>query len=123
MKTQSNYLRNAKFRMENKKWLKYSSNISLRIIAALEENKNMTQKALAEIIGVSPQYINKILRGQENLSLSTIAKISDALGVELISFPKFSFDKTDDFRNKKNVEYILGAVRQLDKISSKKICK
>ena len=96
MKTQSNYLQNAKFRMENKKWLKYSSNISLRIIAALEENKNMTQKALAEIIGVSPQYINKILRGQENLSLSTIAKISDALGVELISFPKSDHDV---FRN------------------------
>jgi transcriptional regulator with XRE-family HTH domain len=53
----------------------------------------MTQKALAENIGVSPQYINKVLNGQENLSLQTIAKLSDALNIELISFPKFIFDE------------------------------
>ena len=115
MKAQSNYLENAKFRVENKKWLKYSSNIALRIIAALEQNKKMSQKALAEILDVSPQYINKILKGQENLSLSTIAKISEALGVDLISFPKFAFDKSLDFYTKKNVEHILKSTRQLEK--------
>jgi len=93
MKTQSNYLQNAKFRIENKKWLSYSSNITLRVLAAIEENEQMTQKALAEIIGVSPQYINKVLKGQENLSLQTIAKLSDALNIELITFPKFLFDE------------------------------
>ncbi len=93
MKTQSNYLHNAKFRIENKKWLSYSSNITLRVLAAIEENEQMTQKALAEMIGVSPQYINKVLKGQENLSLQTIAKLSDALNVELITFPKFLFDE------------------------------
>ncbi|MEI7489399.1 MAG: helix-turn-helix transcriptional regulator [Chryseobacterium sp.] len=93
MKTQSNYLQNAKFRIENKKWLSYSSNITLRVLAAIEENEQMTQKALAEMIGVSPQYINKVLKGQENLSLQTIAKLSDALNVELITFPKFLFDE------------------------------
>ena len=93
MKTQSNYLQNAKFRIENKKWLSYSSNITLRVLAAIEENEQMTQKALAEMIRVSPQYINKVLKGQENLSLQTIAKLSDALNVELITFPKFLFDE------------------------------
>ena len=93
MKKQSNYLHNAKFRIENKKWLSYSSNITLRVLAAIEENEQMTQKALAEMIGVSPQYINKVLKGQENLSLQTIAKLSDALNVELITFPKFLFDE------------------------------
>jgi len=53
----------------------------------------MSQKALAECVGVSPQYINKVLNGQENLSLQTIAKLSDALNIELISFPKFIFDE------------------------------
>ena len=91
MKTQSNYLQNAKFRIENKKWLSYSSNIALRVLAALEESEQMTQKALAETIGVSPQYINKVLKGQENLSLQTIAKLSEALNIELITFPKFLF--------------------------------
>ena len=86
-------MHNANFRIENKKWLSYSSNITLRVLAAIEENEQMTQKALAEMIGVSPQYINKVLKGQENLSLQTIAKLSDALNVELITFPKFLFDE------------------------------
>ena len=85
-------MHNAKFRIENKKWLSYSSNITLRVLAAIEENEQMTQKALAEMIGVSPQYINKVLKGQENLSLETIAKLSEALNIELITFPKFLFD-------------------------------
>jgi len=93
MKTQSNYLQNAKFRIENKKWLSYSSNIALRVLAALEESEEMTQKTLAEKVGVSPQYINKVLKGQENLSLQTIAKLSEALNIELITFPKFLFDQ------------------------------
>ena len=96
MKKQSNYLQNAKFRIENKKWLNYSSQIALRIIAAMEESEHMSQKALAECVGVSPQYINKVLNGQENLSLQTIAKLSDALNIELISFPKFLFDDPFD---------------------------
>ena len=93
MKTQSNYLQNAKFRIENKKWLSYSSNIALRVLAALEESEQITQKTLAERVGVSPQYINKVLKGQENLSLQTIAKLSEALNIELITFPKFLFDQ------------------------------
>ena len=93
MKTQSNYLQNAKFRIENKKWLSYSSNIALRVLAALEESEEMIQKSLAEKVGVSPQYINKVLKGQENLSLQTIAKLSEALNIELITFPKFLFDQ------------------------------
>jgi transcriptional regulator with XRE-family HTH domain len=93
MKTQSNYLQNANFRIQNKKWLSYSSNIALRVLAALEESEQMTQKNLAEMVGVSPQYINKVLKGQENLSLQTIAKLSEALNIELITFPKFLFDE------------------------------
>ena len=93
METQSKYLQNAKFRIENKKWLSYSSNIALRVLAALEESEQMTQKTLAEMVGVSPQYINKVLKGQENLSLQTIAKLSEALNMELITFPKFLFDQ------------------------------
>ena len=93
METQSKYLQNAKFRIENKKWLSYSSNIALRVLAALEENENMTKETLAQMIGVSPEYMNKVLKGQENLSLETIAKLSEVLNVELITVPKFLFDQ------------------------------
>ena len=93
MEAQSKYLQNAKFRIENKKCLSCSSNIALRVLAALEENENMTKETLAQMIGVSNEYMNKILKGQENLSLEIIAKLSEALNVELITFPKFLFDQ------------------------------
>ena len=96
MKQQSKYLENAKFRIENKTWLNYSRNIAIRIISALEDNENMSQKTLAEKLEVSPQYISRILKGQENLSLSTIAKISTVLGVDLISFPNFKYNEPID---------------------------
>ena len=56
MKAQSNYLQNAQFRIENRKWLNYSNNIALRIIAALEQQAHMTQKALAEKLEVTMEF-------------------------------------------------------------------
>ena len=32
----------------------------------------------------SPQYISKVLKGQENLSLETLSKIEMALGISII---------------------------------------
>jgi len=40
-------------------------------------------------MGVTPQYINKIVKGKENLTLETIAKIEKALGITLIEVPSF----------------------------------
>ena len=39
--------------------------------------------------GVSPQYINKVVKGQENLSLETICKIERALVINLVQVPAF----------------------------------
>lgn len=92
MKKQSQYLENASFRIKNRKWLKYSSNVARRIYAAMNnKDKKLTQKELAELVDVKPQYISKVLKGDENLSLMTIAKFSDVLGVELISFPEYKY--------------------------------
>lgn len=73
----------ATWRNENEFWLTYSFDIALRVLDTLREKK-MTQKELAEKMNVSPQFINKIVKGQENLSLETIGKLSRALGVALI---------------------------------------
>lgn len=83
----SNWYEKAKERQKNRKWLQYSAHIALEVLTALESKKDMTQKKLAELVGVSPQHISKILKGEENLTLETIAKLSEALGIELISFP------------------------------------
>ena len=39
------------------------------------EEQHLNQSQLAERMGCTQQYISKILRGQENLSIETIAKI------------------------------------------------
>jgi transcriptional regulator with XRE-family HTH domain len=76
-------------RMNDRRWLRYSSNIARRILAAIEDDEDLNQKLLADKIGVTPQQISKIVKGHENLTLETIAKISAALNVELISFPRY----------------------------------
>ena len=43
----------------------------------------LTQKELAERMGCSQQYVSLILKGKENLTLETIAKLETALDFEL----------------------------------------
>ena len=83
----SKWIDEAKKRQTNKIWTKRSFQIAVRILREIRKQKplnGMTQKGLAEKMGVSPQYINKVVKGQENLTLETIAKIEDVLGVTLI---------------------------------------
>lgn len=88
------WLEGSAHRIKNKKWLRYSSNIARRILAAMESNNELNQKELGTRIGVTPQYISKVVKGSENLTLETIAKLSEALGVELITFPPYKYDET-----------------------------
>ncbi len=83
-KEPSGWLKDAKYRIENADWLKLSQAIALRILRTLRA-KNISQKELAEKIGVSPQQVNKIVKGKENLTLETISKIQTALGVSLMN--------------------------------------
>ena len=75
----------------NKTWLNYSGKIALRVLYAIEDTPGMNQRKLAELMGVTPQHISKIVKGQENLTLETIGKLSEALQIELIDFPKFKY--------------------------------
>lgn len=84
----SAWMEQAEFYESNKDWLDKSALIAIKILSTLKSH-NITQKALAESIGVSPQYINKVVKGQENLSLETICKIERSLGISLISVPVF----------------------------------
>jgi len=79
-------LNNIKLYEANEEWLDKSALIALKILRKLREIQ-LSQKELAEKIGVSPQYINKIVKGKENLSLETISKIENALCIKLIEIP------------------------------------
>jgi len=83
----SEWKKTVAFRQENKSWLKKSAKIAIKINRSLRAQK-MTQKDLADLLKVSPQMVNKILKGSENLTLETIVKIEDKLNIELISILK-----------------------------------
>lgn len=88
----SQWLEKAQWRRENRDWLNKSAKIAIKIlreIRAQKDKNGMSQKKLAEMMNVSPQYINKIVKGQENLSLETICKIERVLGITLIEVPAF----------------------------------
>lgn len=85
----SGWLEDARWRLENKAWLRRSQSIALKVLRTLRA-KQMTQKALAEIIGVSSQQVNKIVKGRENLTLETIAKLEKALGIVLMEIPDYT---------------------------------
>lgn len=67
----------------NRVWSKHSLNIALTMLDRMEE-LGMTQKQLAEKMNCSHQYVSKVLKGHENLSLETLTKIENALDITII---------------------------------------
>ncbi|MBT1708664.1 helix-turn-helix transcriptional regulator [Fulvivirgaceae bacterium PWU5] len=78
----SKWIEKAEQRKKEERWKDVSFKVALKVLRTLRE-KNMTQKELAERMNVSPQYISKIVKGSENLSLETISALEDALSVDL----------------------------------------
>lgn len=76
--------RRSQERRENRAWLTYSQDIALALHYYMRE-KEMTQRELADKIGVSQAYVVKLLKGGENLTLDTICKLQDALGENLLN--------------------------------------
>lgn len=50
--------------------------------------KGMTQKDLAQRLGKTETEVSRWLSGTHNLTLSTICKISAALGEEIVTIPR-----------------------------------
>ena len=73
----------AAFRKENKEWLRKSAKIALAVRRALRL-QGMSQQDLAAKMGLSPQYVGRILKGQENLTLETISKLEAAIDMPLV---------------------------------------
>lgn len=82
--TPSKWKNEAKNRRESKRWLTYSQEIAMFLHDKMEE-LGLTQTALAERMNCTQQYISRILKGQENLSLETITRIEDAIGVKFLT--------------------------------------
>lgn len=70
-------------RAKNEGWLVYSRKIAIKTALAMKQH-NLTRSDLAKRMGCSPQYISRLLKGEENLSLETICKLENALNQSIM---------------------------------------
>ena len=67
---------------ENASWLRRSRRVAYAIMDYMQDN-GLSRNDVAEKLGVSPQYVSKILSGKVNFSFKTISEIEEGLGIEV----------------------------------------
>ena len=65
-----------------------SRSVALSIIDYMQEH-TLSRSEMASKLGVTQQYLSRILSGTENFSLKSVAKIEATLGLTCFS-PKYS---------------------------------
>ena len=100
--TASKWREEAEYRRKNARWLRYSAMIALQVRDRMSQI-GMTQVVLAEKLGCTQQHISMLLKGKNNLTLETIAKLEEALdfdiiGKALIPVDGFAQDVTQSHR-------------------------
>lgn len=68
-------------------FLERSRVTAINILSALRQ-RGMTQKDLADLLGISPQTVNQWVKGTENFTYDTIGKIEKALGLEMFELAR-----------------------------------
>ncbi len=81
--TPSQFVNEANWRRENASWLRWSRQLALTHISYMQDN-GIKRAELASKLGVTPQYVSRLLSGTENLSFKSIANIEDKLGISCL---------------------------------------
>lgn len=82
--TPSRWREEAEWRRENRAWLRRSQAVAMKMLDKMEEMK-WTQSQVAEKLGCSQQYVSRIVKGSENLTLEMLSKIEDTLDILLFA--------------------------------------
>ena len=82
--TPSKWREEAQWRKENSDWLRYSQRIAILLLFYMKR-EGLTQAAMAERIGCTQQYVSKLLKGTENLTIEAIVKIERTTNQKLMS--------------------------------------
>ena len=83
-RTPSRWREEAEWRRENAAWLRYSQHIAVLLQTYMKE-ENLTQQSMADRLHCTQQYVSRILKGKENLTLEVITNIEQALNIQLIN--------------------------------------
>ena len=108
----TNTLEKNKERIKNRAMLRESQQISIKVLAKLDE-LGWSQKDLAKEMEVSPQQITKIVSGKENLTIETQIKLQNILDIPVLaSYYENKIAKID--------EWILTIEKRVEKITDRK---
>lgn len=83
-KTPSQWREEAEWRRNNAAWLRYSQHIAVILLSYMKK-ENLTQQGMADRLHCTQQYVSRILKGKENMTLEVIANVEQALNVQLIN--------------------------------------
>jgi len=77
-----------KFRANLSSWerrffRKYASDLTDRMRQLIDDS-GKSYSEVAELAGWKPSYLSRILNGESNITLQTVAKFEDAIGFELL---------------------------------------
>ena len=92
--TPSHWREDAQWRRDNEFWLQYSRYITIQVLRSMDE-QSVTQVELAKRMGCTQQYVSNLLKGSSNMTLETIARLENALGIDLV---KSAFSHVDGYR-------------------------
>ena len=103
--TASKWREEAEYRRKNARWLRYSAMIALQVRDRMSQI-GMTQVVLAEKLGCTQQHISMLLKGKNNLTLETIAKLEEALDFDIIGEALIPVDGYDHNVPKSSRSYL-----------------
>ncbi|MBI5806250.1 helix-turn-helix transcriptional regulator [candidate division TA06 bacterium] len=83
-------------------------------IKALRKDAKYTQADLAEITGLSDNYIALLECGHRSPSIETLDKISKALNVHISSFFIFDQEKSTEYTHKQLLEKLIKTCKEQD---------
>lgn len=83
-KEENTSLENTRMRVKNRAVIREAQYIAMKVLDQLEE-LGWSQRKLAEELKVSPQQVNKITKGSENLTLETLLKLQNVLKISLLA--------------------------------------
>ena len=72
-------------RAKEEGWLAYSRRIAVKAAIAMKQ-QNLSRADLANRMNCSPQYVSRLLKGEENLSLETICMLENAIHVPILQY-------------------------------------
>lgn len=83
-KEKSNTVSRNRDRIKNRARLRESQDIALKVLNKLND-LGWSQRKLAEELNVTPQQVNKIVKGKENLTLETQVKLQQVLKIPILA--------------------------------------